>query len=99
VTPNLGANSNPVNGFAWPTGVIVSSNTATPGPASAITYTIRVNLPDGIVEFAGVKPHGTRWPDTLNTVPAPAGTPIVVWVNGPQVTFDVNEKPDLGGCA
>lgn len=94
----MGANSNPLNGFSWPTGVVVSSNTTTPGPASGITYTVAVNLPDGIVTFANVKPHGSRWPDTINTIPAPAGTPITVWVNGPQITFDIRETFQVDTC-
>ena len=93
-----GANSNPLNGFAYPSGVVVSSNTTTPGPASGITYTIRVNLPDGIVEFPGVRPHGSRWPDAINTIPAPPGTPITVWVDGTQITFDVRENFEFEPC-
>ena len=97
--PLIDPNAHPVDDFRTITGVVVSSNTTTPGPASTITYTVRVNLPEGPVEFAGTVPAaGTRLPDSINVVPAKPGTPIFLSIDGPTINYMVYEAFQTDTC-
>lgn len=82
------------------TGVIVSVQGTTPGPASGITYTVKVNLPNGsTAEYAGVKPHNTRYPDSIDTVAASNGTAFFVFSVGGIFQYQIIELPATTGCA
>lgn len=59
-------------------GVILGINGTTPGPASGITYRITVETDGGEVVLDSMVPWGARFPDELNTVAAPVGTPVAV---------------------
>jgi len=59
-------------------GVIMAINGATPGPASGISYKIAVDTQSGDVVLDSMVPWGARFPDELNTVAAPVGTPVAV---------------------
>lgn len=62
-------------------GSIVSQSTATPGPASGITYGVRIPTPSGFVTQTGHKPpDAKRWASYINTIPLPLGQEVVVRV-------------------
>lgn len=80
-------------------GAVESVNGST-GPASGITYNVRVNLPGSpSVLFSGVTPWRPRWPeDKVDTVPCPIGTPIDVLQFGTSYYFDIPEMPVVNEC-
>lgn len=59
-------------------GIIIGINGTTPGPASGITYKIAVETGNGEIVLDPMTPFGARFPDDLNTVAAPIGTPVAV---------------------
>ena len=80
-------------------GVVVGVRGATPGPASNIAYDIKVNYPDGrAVTYPNVPPTQPRWPDTIDTVASPVGTPVTVAVAGGKLWFQLIELPKLAEC-
>jgi hypothetical protein len=73
-------------------GVVIAVNGS--GPASSITYDVSINLPNNPTRtFHGVTPFRPRWPDTIDTVPAPAGTVVKTAWFGKTVYFDIPELP------
>jgi len=86
-------------------GVIVSHQGTSPGPASGITYTVRVNMPEGPVEMSNVRPHGNRYPDELKITAATPGSVITVHSvgsfdgRGPELQFvGFDELPHFKAC-
>lgn len=81
-------------------GVVVAVNGVTPGPASGITYDVKVNLVSGSTSlFAGVVPWRPRWPESqVQTVACPVGTPIDVLQFGTDYYFDIPELPWVTPC-
>lgn len=84
----------------WPkNGVVKGINGPAVGPASQITYLVRVNMPGaGIVDFDGVKPCCQRWPEEIDTVACPVDTPVGVKQYGTSVFFDIPELPKIIQC-
>ena len=79
-------------------GVVVAVNGST-GPASGIVYDCRINMPGSPnLLFSGVVPFRPRWPDIIDTVPAPVGTPIDVLMFGTDMFFDIPELPKITEC-
>ncbi|MCJ8334300.1 MAG: hypothetical protein MJH10_08685 [Epibacterium sp.] len=79
-------------------GVITAVIGSSPGPASGISYGVSFKREGGTVNVEGVKPVGGRFPDELNTVAAPVGTPVIVqdwagqhYLMPPGETFELEE--------
>lgn len=81
-------------------GVVRSVQGQNPGPASGITYTVAINMPafGGSVEFAGVVPHNTRYPDDLDTRAALPGTAVSGVLMGEELQLTIIELPDFAEC-
>ena len=79
-------------------GIVVSVQGTNPGAASGITYTIDVNMPDGVMRFTGVKPAWNRPPDTIDTKAAPVNTAILVSLVAGVVQAFIPEFPDWQSC-
>ena len=81
-------------------GVVVAVNGASPGPASGITYDVRINLPGSPnMLFEGVKPFRPRWPETdVDTIACPVETPFDVLQFGTDYFFDIPELPKITPC-
>jgi len=60
----------------WP-GIVMSVIGTNPGPASGITYEVAVFTDTGTLNIE-MEPVGSRFPDELQTVAAPEGTPVIV---------------------
>lgn len=61
-------------------GVIRSVQGTSPGPATGITYTVEFSMPSGqTATMANVKPHNSRYPDTIDTVAATVGTAVLAF--------------------
>lgn len=82
-------------------GIIIAVNGTNPGPASGITYDVEVDLNGGAFNMFGVQPIGSRFPDDLNTVAAPAGTIVQVSDRGgylellpPGEAFEIEVCPE-----
>lgn len=59
--------------------IIEAINGTNPGPASGITYDVRVYREGGgEVAMPATTPSGSRFPDDLDTVAAPVGTIVTV---------------------
>lgn len=58
-------------------GTVTARSTSTPGPASAMTYTVSVHLDFGERQFTGVRPWVQQWPDEYDSVPYQLGTEVV----------------------
>lgn len=70
------------------TGIIEAIVGTNPGPASGISYDLRVYRKDGgEITLVGVTPSGSRFPDELNTVAAPVGTVVVVAERGGRMSL------------
>ena len=80
-------------------GVVESINGPAEGPASAITYNVRINLPGSPnLLFSGVAPE-IRWPeDVVDTVATRPGVSFDVRVFGTDYYFDIPELPKLTPC-
>lgn len=79
-------------------GVVVSVQGTNPGPASGITYTIDVNMANGVVRFTGVKPSWNRPPEAFDTKAASPGTGLLVaFVAGYMQAF-IPEFFDTQSC-
>lgn len=74
------------------TGVIVSSE----GPDELPTYTVRVNLPEGIVSISGVVPCGSRPPVPLLIQRAKGA--FTATIVGGVVQCDIREYPQVFPC-
>lgn len=70
------------------------------GPASAISYAVRVNLPGApSTLFTGVIPCGSRYPeDKIDTVAAPPGTPVGTMRFGDTILFNIPEQFWITEC-
>lgn len=80
-------------------GVIVSVQGQNPGPASGISYTVKVNLPNGsTAQFSEVKPHNYRHPDTIDTVAATPGSGFAYFSIGGQFQYQIIEGFATSGC-
>ena len=80
-------------------GVIIATHGDT-GPASEITYDVRINWPDGTVrDVPGVQPTCNRPPDDYDTIPAEPGTDFLVAFVGDRVRIFIQEYPDSAECA
>jgi len=80
-------------------GVIKSVQGASPGPASAISYTVSVNKPGGgVFDLAGVKPSNAR-PTAADINAAGVGTVVSGWIVGGSAYFTIIEQYAGGGCA
>lgn len=80
-------------------GVIVSVQGTNPGPASGISYTVTVNLPNGsTATYSGVKPHNYRHPDTIDTVAATPGTWFTAFDVGGTFQYQIIEGFATTGC-
>lgn len=82
-------------------GVVESVQGTNPGPASGITYTVLVNMPDRSesVRFAGVVPHNTRYPDDMDIRAATPGSVVSgVLIHG-ELQLTIIEIPDFAECS
>lgn len=79
--------------------VVVANGGNTPRAASSIVYTVAISNP-GQPSYTvdGIKPTGVRFPDAIDTVPAPVGStwPCEI-VSGRTLCF-IAERPDLAEC-
>ena len=84
-------------------GTVKARSTSTPGPASAMTYTVTVHLPGGDTDVANVRPWNPQWPDTVMQRPYPLSTIVTVHELGDQWRFEfpmpVPETEECGGGA
>jgi len=80
-------------------GVIVSVQGTNPGPASGISYTVKLNLPDGTTPtYSGVKPHNYRHPDTIDTIAATIGSGFFAFSIGGVFQYQIIEGFATQGC-
>lgn len=79
-------------------GFVKSVAGTSPGPASGITYTIAVNTPEGVIEWAGVAPDNQRPPDVYDTIAAGVGTACLVYEFGGRQWIYITEYPDSAEC-
>lgn len=85
-------------------GAVTAASSATPGPASGITYTVTWETPAGIVSQSGLAPS-QRWPDDIDTVPYSVTDPTkrvavrVIDIEGFLIfLFGSIELPDFVEC-
>lgn len=79
-------------------GVVESVQGTNPGPASGISYTVKVSAGGGVASIPGIKPTSRRLPDTFDTVAAPPGTPVeIVSVSG-ILKVSIDEFFDTTTC-
>jgi hypothetical protein len=62
------------------------------GAASNITYGIVVHGPDGDEFYSNITPLFRWWPDTIDTVAPPIGTPVGIVMRGQEIDFMVPER-------
>lgn len=80
--------------------IIDSVQGTNPGPASGISYTVKMSFPSGTVAVvSGVKPHNWRWPNTLDTQAATPGTAVLAYDVGGQMQFFICEGLATTECA
>lgn len=79
-------------------GVVTAPTGELIGPSSGITYTVAINTPSGIQEFAGVIPSVLRWPDIVDTVASPPNTLCTAHLIGEVWLFDIAEHPYITPC-
>lgn len=80
--------------------IIKSVQGESPGPASAISYTVSVGFDTITQDVPGVVPHNERWPDTYDTRAAKVGTAIVCHeFEGGNLQFYIFERVDVTECA
>lgn len=80
--------------------VVAANGGNTPRAASSIVYTVAINVPgEPAITLTGVTPSGSRFPDVVDTVPAPVGStwPVEVFAN--RYYCFIRELPDLGECS
>lgn len=81
-------------------GVVESVQGTNPGPASGITYTVKLNLPnqDGPVTIDGVVPHNNRRDDDLWIRAAKPGTAVIGVLDGDDIQLTIIELDDYTDC-
>lgn len=81
-------------------GTVVAVNGPAVGPASAITYDVRVNISGSPnVLFTAVVPWRPRWPEAkVDTEACPVETPVDVIQYGNDYYFDIPELPKVTLC-
>lgn len=80
--------------------IIKSYQGESPGPASAISYTVEISTEYNRQTIAGVVPHNERWPDIYDTRAAKVGTAIVCHEFGDGgFQFYIFERVDTTECA
>lgn len=68
-------------------GEVTARSTSTPGPASAMTYTVAVHLRPSDREFTGVRPWVQQWPDAYDSQPYKVGTKVICMEVGREWFF------------
>lgn len=75
--------------------IIAVSPNIVPRAASEISYTIRVeNGIDPPFEVTGAVPNNTRWPDSIDTVPAEINSRCKGVINNGVLEWEIHEHPD-----
>jgi hypothetical protein len=62
------------------------------GPASQITYDIVFHAPEGDEYYQGITPLFRWWPDSVDTIAPPPGTPVGIVLRGQEIEFMVPER-------
>jgi hypothetical protein len=78
-------------------GAVLAVNGTTPGPASGITYDVRVDAGGGSV-LPAMKPMTPRYPDSVDVVAIPVGSAVLVVRTEGAYYLMTSELPDLGPC-
>lgn len=78
--------------------IIVSVDGTNPGPASGISYTVKLTFPNTVTVVSGVKPHNMRRPDIVNTTAATPGSAIQAFEIDGQMQFFIIEGDDYTSC-
>lgn len=80
--------------------VIESVHGTNPGPASGITYTLRINTESGPMLLAGVRPHNARPGDgdAIDIRAASPGTYVIGVQEGQYFMFTIIEHEDSAPC-
>lgn len=82
-----------------PVCVVVSNGGTTPRAASSIVYTVAISVPgQPSYSVAGIKPTGVRFPDAIDSVPAPVGSTWPCEIFAGRVYCFIVERPDLAEC-
>lgn len=68
------------------------------GAASGITYDIEVSNGTNTFLVLGVAPTMPRYPDIIDVMAAPAGSPVQVQYTGDRFRFQVTELPVITEC-
>jgi hypothetical protein len=78
---------------------VVSVQGTNPGPASGITYTLDINMPNsGPLRVAGVAPANSRPPEDMDTRAVAPNTFCEVWFIGGRIHACIYEFPAWGAC-
>jgi hypothetical protein len=81
-------------------GIIEAIVGTSPGPASGISYDLRVYREDGgEIRLTAVTPSGERFPDEIDTVAAKVGTVVIVAERGGRLSLlPPGESFEAGEC-
>ena len=80
-------------------GTVVSAQGTTPGPASAITYTIKVDENGSIIQLTGIVPENRPHGSEIDIRAARPGSLVLVCYRDQRTDFLVfGEEPDYGPC-
>lgn len=80
-------------------GIITEYTGTSPGPASGITYTIKANMPQGVVVIPGCTPSSWRWPDSIPVdAQAMVDTVVLGVLTESVVQWSFIERPALEEC-
>ena len=76
---------------------VVSVQGTNPGPASGITYTLDINMPNsGPLRVAGVAPSNDRLPDDVDTRACGVNTFVEVWFIAGRIHANIQERMAWG---
>ena len=85
VVESVQGTSGVIDGRAW-------------GFTNELTYTVRMNLPEGEAVMSGLSPHTHRWPSTLKVFAHPPGAAVLGARVGNAVQLMLIENPVFGAC-